>query len=340
MFGKKRGFDSKRYIEAQSAAVLKRINEFDKLYLEFGGKLTYDGHATRVLPGFNPSTKIDLLKNLGDLEIIYCVNARDLESNKILGDFGLSYEKQVLKDIHDIRKKGLNVNHLCITFYTDSDKILNFKKKIERLNIPIYCYKHISGYPNNFKKIIEEFSKQKFIKTKSKLVIVTGAAGGSGKMSVAMSQVYKERKKKVNAGFSKYELFPIWNLPLNHPINYAYEAATADLGDYNVIDNYHLKAHGEKAINYNRDVENFKILETIYTLVAGKKVLSRFRSPTDMGMNMAKEGIINDKICRKAAIKEIKRRYKLYKKEYLAGREEKETVFRVKKIIEKIKKSQ
>lgn len=331
-----KGFDSDKYINAQSAAVLRRIKEFDKLYLEFGGKLTYDGHASRVLPGFKPSTKIDLLKSLGDLEIIYCVNARDLEGNQRLGDFGLTYEDQVLKDIKDIRKRGLQVNHLCITFYNNSQRILKFKNKIKKMKIPIYSYNHITGYPNNIKKIIEEFSKQKMIKTKTKLVIITGAAGGSGKMSVAMSQVYKERKNGINAGFSKYELFPIWNLPLNHPINYAYEAATADLGDYNMIDPYHLKSYSKKAVNYNRDVENFGILKKIYSLVAGKKILSRFKSPTDMGMNMAKEGIVNDKICRDAAIKEIKRRYKIYKKEFLLGRESEDTIIRIKKILKKI----
>lgn len=333
---KKKGFDSKRYIAAQSAAVLKRINEFDKLYLEFGGKLTYDGHASRVLPGFKPSTKIDLLKNLGDLEIIYCINANDLDSSKRLGDFKLTYREQALKDISDIKKKGLSVNHLCITFYKNRDRVNKFREEIQNMGINVYTHNEIEGYPDETDKILKGFLKQNFIKTKSKLIVVTGAAGGSGKMATAMAQVYHERKKGIKAGFSKYELFPIWNLPLAHPVNIAYEAATADLGDYNVIDPYHLKAYGKRAVNYNRDVENFSILKKIYSLVAGRKINSKFKSPTDMGMNMAKEGIINDKICRKAAIKEIKRRYKIYKKEFEAGRETKETVKRMEKILKKI----
>ncbi|NCN86858.1 DUF1846 family protein [archaeon] len=335
---RKKGFSSERYIEAQSAAVLKRINEFDKLYLEFGGKLTYDGHASRVLPGFKPTTKIDLLKNLGELEIIYCINANDLESDRRLGDFELTYREQTLKDIKEIRKNGLEVNHLCITFFEGRSEVKKFKKEIENLGIKVYTHKRIEGYPDKVNKIIDGFSKQRFIKTKTKLVIVTGASGGSGKMATAMAQVYNERKNGVNAGFSKYELFPIWNLALNHPINIAYEAATADLGDYNMIDSYHWKAYKIKAVNYNRDVENFKILRKIYSLVAGKKILSRFKSPTDMGINMAKKGIIDDKICRSAAIKEIKRRDKIYKKEFKAGRESIETVKRMKKILNKIKK--
>jgi uncharacterized protein (UPF0371 family) len=334
---KKKGFDSKRYIDSQSASVFKRINEFDKLYLEFGGKLTYDGHATRVLPGFKPSTKIDLLKNIKDLEIIYCVNANDLESSKRLGDFRLSYREQALKDINDIRKKGLNVNYVCITFYEPKDRIKKFKKEIENLGIKVYCHKIIEGYPNDINKILEGYSKQKFIKTKSKLVIVTGVAGGSGKMATAMAQIYNEKKRGIKAGFSKYELFPIWNLPLNHPINIAYEAATADLGDFNIIDPYQLKSRKIKAVNYNRDVENFRILKKIYSLVAGKKINLRFKSPTDMGINMAKEGIIDDKICKKAAIKEIKRRYEFYKKEFNLGRESKETIKRMENILKKIK---
>lgn len=332
----KKGFDSRKYIEAQSVEVLKRIKEFDKLYLEFGGKLCYDGHASRVLPGFKPSTKIDLLKNLGDLEIIYCINANDLLSSRRLGDFELNYEEQVMKDIRDIRKKGLRVNYMCITFYRRNEMISKFEKKITKMKIPIYHHKRIVGYPNDVRKIISGYSKQELIPTKSKLVVVAGASGGSGKMATAMAQVYNERKKGINSGFSKYELFPIWNLPLNHPVNLAYEAATADLGDYNMIDPYHLKAYSKKAVNYNRDVENFKILKKIYSLVAGKKILSRFKSPTDMGINMAKEGIIDDDICRRAGVREIKRRYKIYKKEFEKGRESEKTVLRMEEIMREI----
>jgi len=335
---KKKGFDYKKYIDAQSLAVLKRISEFDKLYLEFGGKLTYDGHASRVLPGFKTSTKIELLKNLGDLEIIYCLNAKDLEGKRKLGDFNLTYQEQALKDFSDIKKFGLKVNHLCITRFDGEKQAKAFGDKIEKKGIDVYYHKEIEGYPANVKKIIQGYATQPLIKTKAKLIIVTGASGGSGKMATCMTQVYNEKRKGKKAGYSKYELFPIWNLPLNHPINIAYEAATADLGDYNMIDPYHLKAHKIKAINYNRDVENFAILKKLYELAAGKKGTLRFKSPTDMGMNMAKKGIINDKVCRKAAIKEIKRRDKVYKKEYKAGRESEETINRMKEILKKIKK--
>jgi uncharacterized protein (UPF0371 family) len=335
MFNKK-GFDTKRYIDAQSATVLKKINEFDKLYLEFGGKLTYDGHASRVLPGFKPSTKVDLLKSLGYLEIIYCVNANDLKSGRRTSDFNMTYEDKVLKDISDIKKKGLKVNYLCITFFENDSSVKRFGEKIRKKGIDIYYHKKIEGYPENMTKVLAGYSKQAFIKTKAKLIIITGVAGGSGKMATAMAQVYNEKKNGVKAGFSKYELFPIWNLPLNHPVNVAYEAATADLGDYNMIDPYHFKAYKKKAVNYNRDVENFAILKKIYSLVAGKKINSKFKSPTDMGMNAAKKGIVDDEKCRKAAIKEIKRRDRVYKKEFKLGRESEDTIKRMQKILKKI----
>lgn len=332
-----KGFDSERYIDAQSAAVLKRISEFDKLYLEFGGKLTYDGHAARVLPGFKPTTKIDLLKNLGDLEIIYCINAKDLESEKRTSDFDLTWEDKAIKDIDEIKKHGLKVNFVCITRFTNEKKAKAFAKKIRTKGIKVYYHREIAGYPNDVDTIIKGYRTQSHIPTKSKLVIVTGIAGGSGKMATCMTQVYNEKLKGKKAGYSKYELFPIWNLPLNHPINIAYEAATADLGDYNMIDPYHLKAYKIKSINYNRDVENFAILKKLYELASGKKGKLKFKSPTDMGMNKAKVGIINDGACRKAAIKEIKRRGKVYKKEYKAGRETKQTVDTINKILNKVK---
>lgn len=332
----KKAFDSQRYIDAQSVKVLKRIGEFDKLYLEFGGKLCYDGHASRALPGFKPSTKIDLLKQLGELEIIYCINARDLESEKRLGDFGLTYENQAFKDIKTIRKKGLEVNHVCITLFEGEKKAKKFAEKIKKKGIQVYFHKPINGYPEKINNILAGYKKQSFVKTKSKLIIITGVSSGSGKMATAMSQVYHERLIGVKAAFSKYELFPIWNLTLNHPVNVAYEAATADLKDYNMVDPYHLKAYKKRAINYNRDVENFFILKKIYSKVAGKKIAKRFKSPTDMGINEAKKGIINDEKCRLAAIKEIKRRNKIYRKEFRAGRESEGTVLRMKKILKKV----
>lgn len=329
----KKGFSAEKYIDAQTKAVFNRIKEFDKLYLEIGGKLVYDMHASRVLPGFKKTTKIELLKKLGKLEIIYCVNAKDLEGKSHLADFDLTYEKQCLKDISDIEKYGLKVNHLCITRFEDEEKAWKFREKILRKKIPVYFHREIPGYPKNISKIISGYAKQPFIPTKTKLVIVTGPAGNSGKMATALTQVYNERRKGVKAGYSKYELFPIWNLPLNHPVNLAYEAATANLGDINMIDPYNYSAYHVKAINYNRDIENFKILKKIYEKATNKKSALRFKSPTDMGINMAKKGIIDDEICRRRAIKEIKRRYKIYYKEYKKGRERKKTLDRMYEIM-------
>ncbi|MDA3836908.1 MAG: DUF1846 family protein [Nanoarchaeota archaeon] len=332
---KKIGFDSKRYLNAQSTKIFQRLNLYDRLYIEFGGHLTYDGHASRVLPGYKPDNKIKLLKSLGEIDIIYCINAKDLQSKKHLGDFNLSYQEQTLKDIQDLKKSGLKVSFACITRYENEPQAKEFKKTLTSKGIKTYYHKEIKDYPNSINAVLKGYDNQPYIPIKKKITIITGAAGGSGKMATALCQVYKDRKKKIKAGYTKFETFPIWNLPLNHPINIAYEAATADLGDKNMIDPYHLKAYKIKAVNYNRDIENFAILKKIADKLFIKGNFP-YKSPTDMGVNMAKEGIINEEICKKAAIKEIKRRMKVYTKEYKAGREPIETINRMKEILKKI----
>jgi uncharacterized protein (UPF0371 family) len=331
----RKGFDYKKYISIQSSEILKRLNLFDRLYLEIGGKLVYDMHAYRVLPGYKKTTKIDLLKKLGDLEIIYCINSKDLISSRHLGDFDLNYKKQVLKDIKDIKKKNLKVDFICITRYSGEKKVNVFKNFLERKGFKVIVHQEIKNYLEDVNNVLKCYSKEKRIPVSKKIIVITGPAGGSGKMSTALNQIYLDGKKGIKPGFAKYETFPVWNLPLNHPINVAYEAATADLGDINMFDPYHKEAYGIKAVNYNRDIKNFGILKKI-----GEKLFPEgkfpYKSPTDMGVNMIKEGMINDEICCKAAIKEIKRRDKLYSSEFKKGRETKSTIDRMKKVIKKI----
>lgn len=332
----KKGFDYKKYIDAQSAELYRRLNKFERLYLEFGGKLISDGHASRVLPGYKKTTKIDLLKKLENFEIIYCVNAKDLESGEILSDFKLNYYKQTIKDIKAIEKAGFIVRHVLITMYEGEKKALQLKKELQTKKRKVLFHYKIKEYPDNLKKVLEGYNNQPFLKLKEKLIILTGTAGGSGKMATCLSQICHEIKKGKNTGFAKFETFPIWNLPLSHPINIAYEAATANLGDINMIDPYHKKAYNKSAVNYNRDIENFTILKKIINKITKKKHPFGYKSPTDMGISMAKEGIIDDEVCKKAATKEIKRRWKIYNKEFRKGREKKDTIERMKKILKKI----
>jgi uncharacterized protein (UPF0371 family) len=332
----KKGFNSKKYIEAQILEVLKRSIGFERLYLEFGGKLIYDMHASRVLPGYKKTTKINLLKKLGDIEIIYCVNARDLESRRILKDFNLTYEEQVLKDIKDIEKTKLKVGYIVITRYSGERKALGLKRKFEKKKKKVFFHFEILGYPNDMPKVLEGFSRQSYFPVKKKIIVVTGTAGGSGKMAVCLSQIYHELKQGMKTSFSKFETFPVWDLPINHPVNIAYEAATADLQDKNMIDPYYKRAHNKNAVNYNRDIENFKILKDIFSEISNRKNLFKFKSPTEMGINMISKGITNDAVCRKAAIKEIKRRYKIYYREFLEGRESGKTIKRMKELLKKV----
>ena len=331
----KRGFDTEKYIRAQKKEILKRMKKFDRLYLEVGGHLAYDGHASRVLPGYDPKTKLRLLKDLGKLEIIYCVNAKDLSSKKRLGDFNLNYKKQTLKDLRFFKRAGLKVDYVVITRFSDEKQAKKLKKILDKKVRKVYFHNEIKGY-SNVKNAIKGYEKNSSIPITSKLVIVTGAASGSGKMAVTMSQIYSDRKRKIKSGFAKLETFPVYDLPLKHPINIAYEAATADLQDKNKIDPYHLKHHKKKAVNYNRDIDNFEILMKISRLITKKKSAFGYYSPTDMGVSNTKAGIIDEEICKQAAINEIKKREKVYLKEYKRGREKKETLTRMKEIMKKI----
>ncbi|MCK4531398.1 MAG: DUF1846 family protein [Candidatus Aenigmarchaeota archaeon] len=335
---KKLGFDIGKYLEAQSSEILKRVKKFDKrLYLEFGGKLCYDYHAARVLPGYEPDTKIRLFKKLSkDMQIIYCVSAKDIQRGKMRGDFGLPYDQQTLKDIGDLKDKGLNVSCVAITLYKGESLADRFKKRLENLGIKVYVFTEIKGYPNDFNFIVSDkgYGSQPYIEIEKPLVVVTGAGGGSGKMSLCLSQMYHDHKRGINSGFAKFETFPIWNLSISHPVNIAYEAATADLGDYNMVDPFHKKKYGVTSINYNRDVENFELMKNILDRILGKGSIP-YNSPTDMGVNKAKVGIINDEICREAGKGEIIRRYFRYKEEMMLGVESKETVERAKEIARK-----
>lgn len=332
----KKGFDTDKYLILQKKEILKRAAKFNRLYLEFGGHLCYDGHASRVLPGYRPKLKIELLKNIKDLEIIYCVSAKDLNTKKRLGDFKLDYKKQTLQDLISLRKSGLKVSAVTITRYSGEKHARDFGKLLAK-KYNIYFSPEMKNYLKGARYAYKGYKNYPYIPVKSKIVVVTGAAGGSGKMATAMSQMYHEGKIGKDVGYAKFETFPIWNLPINHPINIAYEAATADLGDFLEYDPYHFKAYGIKAVNYNRDIQNFAILMKIAKLITKKKDALGYKSPTDMGISQSKKAIINDKICRKAALNEIKRRWKRYNSEYKAGREFKKTILRMRDIMKKAK---
>ena len=304
------GFDNEKYLKMQSEHIRDRINQFDnKLYLEFGGKLFDDFHASRVLPGFAPDAKLRMLMQLSDqAEIVMAISASDIEKNKIRGDLGITYDSDVLRLIDEFRGRGLYVGSVVITQYSGQHSADAFKKRLQKLGIPVYIHYTIPGYPHNVPLIVsdEGYGKNEYIETTRPLVVVTAPGPGSGKMATCLSQLYHEHKRGVNAGYAKYETFPIWNLPLKHPVNLAYEAATADLNDVNMIDPFHLEAYGKTAVNYNRDIEIFPVVNAMFELIAGK---SPYHSPTDMGVNMAGNCIIDDEVCQEASRKEIIRRY-------------------------------
>lgn len=304
------GFDNEKYLNMQSEHIRQRINQFDnKLYLEFGGKLFDDYHASRVLPGFSPDSKLRLLKQLSDqAEIVIVISARDIEKNKIRGDLGITYDSDVLRLMDSFRDNSLYVGSVVITQYSGQESATLFKNRLENLNIPVYIHYSINGYPSNIPLIIsdEGYGKNDYIETSRPLVIITAPGPGSGKMATCLSQLYHEHKRGIHAGYAKFETFPIWNLPLKHPVNLAYEAATADLNDINMIDPFHLEAHGITTVNYNRDVEIFPVLNTIFEKIYGK---SPYKSPTDMGVNMAGNCICDDETCQEASRQEIVRRY-------------------------------
>ncbi len=304
------GFDNEKYLTMQSEHIRERINQFDnKLYLEFGGKLFDDYHASRVLPGFAPDSKLRLLKQLSDqAEIVIVISARDIEKNKVRGDLGITYDSDVLRLMDSFKDNGLYVGSVVITQYSGQESAQLFKNRLENLNIRVYIHYNINGYPSNIPLIVSDdgYGKNEYIETSRPLVIVTAPGPGSGKMATCLSQLYHEHKRGIHAGYAKFETFPIWNLPLKHPVNLAYEAATADLNDINMIDPFHLEAYGITTVNYNRDVEIFPVLNTIFEKIYGK---SPYKSPTDMGVNMAGNCICNDEVCREASRQEIVRRY-------------------------------
>ncbi len=304
------GFDNDLYIQKQSEQIAKRIAMFGgKLYLEFGGKLFDDFHASRVLPGFAPDTKISMLKSLSqNAEIVIAIKAGDIERSKIRGDYGITYDEDVLRLIDAFHGKGLYVSSVVITQFKGQAAAETFRKKLERNHIRVYYHYPIEGYPSNVAQIVSEegFGKNEYIETSRPLVVVTAPGPGSGKMATCLSQLYHENRRGVKAGYAKFETFPVWNLPLKHPVNLAYEAATADLDDVNMIDPYHLEAYGKLAVNYNRDVEVFPVLSAIFEKISGE---CPYKSPTDMGVNMAGFCISDDQAVCSAANEEILRRY-------------------------------
>ena len=306
----KLGFDNNKYLTMQSAHIRERIAQFDnKLYLEFGGKLFDDYHASRVLPGFQPDSKLQMLLQLKDqAEIVVVISAEDIVNNKVRGDYGITYDMDVLRLIDAFQGMGLFVGSVCVTMYTAHPDVENFEAKLNSLGIRNFRHYKIAGYPNDVAHIVSDdgYGKNDYIETERPLVVITAPGPGSGKMAVCLSQLYHEYKRGVKAGYAKFETFPIWNLPLKHPVNLAYEAATADLNDVNMIDPFHLEAYGKTTVNYNRDVEIFPVVNAMFELIAGK---SPYRSPTDMGVNMAGNCIIDDDVCREASLNEIVRRY-------------------------------
>lgn len=328
-------FDTNKYLEEQTKKIRERVSQFEKLYLEFGGKLCYDMHAARVLPGYRPTAKIELLKKLGDIEIIYCVGAKDIERGRVRRDFGLTYDNQTLKDISDIKEFGLRVNSVVITRCENESSIKLLKKKLEDFGVNVFIHTEIPGYPNDIEKVLEGYDRQPYVRSDKKLSIITGAGGGSGKMAVCLSQIFHERKKGMKTGYAKFETFPIWNLPLKHPINIAYEAATADLKDLNAIDPFHKKAYDVDAVNYNRDIENFSILTSLIKGITGEENPFGYKSPTDMGVNTAAVGIINEDACKEASKQEIIRRYFRYFREKVEGIETEETIKQISGIMDK-----
>ena len=304
------GFDNQKYLTMQSEHIRERISQFgDKLYLEFGGKLFDDYHASRVLPGFAPDSKLNMLLQLADqAEIVIAINAADIEKNKIRLDLGITYDVDVLRLIQEFRDKGLYVGSVVITRYTGQPTADLFRTKLEHLGIRVYRHYPIEGYPNNIAHIVsdEGYGKNDYIETTKPLVIITAPGPGSGKMATCLSQLYHENKRGIKAGYAKFETFPIWNIPLKHPVNLAYEAATADLNDVNMIDPFHLEAYGVTTVNYNRDVEIYPVLASMFEGIYG---YCPYKSPTDMGVNMAGNCIIDDEACQEASRQEIIRRY-------------------------------
>ncbi len=305
----KKGFDNAKYVKIQSKKIKERFKLFDKLYLEVGGKLFDDSHASRILPGFKSDVKISMFQELkDDLEIIFCINAGDIEKNKTRGEYGITYDQETLSLINKSKKMGFSVNSVVITLYKNQVSVDKFINKLNRNGIKTYVHTATKGYPTDVDMIVSEegYGANSYIETTKPLILVNAPGPGSGKLATCLSQIYHENKRGVNAGYAKFETFPVWNLPLKHPINLAYEAATADLNDVNMIDPFHLEKYGVTAVNYNRDIETFPILQSILRKVSNKDI---YCSPTDMGVNMVGFCITDESIVEEACKKEIVRRY-------------------------------
>lgn len=332
------GFDNEKYLKEQTAAILEKMKMFsNKLYLEFGGKLFFDYHASRVLPGFEPNVKMRLLNLLKDkADILLCIYAGDIERKKLRADFGITYDVDALKLIDDLRDWGLDILGVVITRFDNQPAAKIFKNRLERQDIKVYTHRFTKGYPTDIDVIVsdEGYGANEYIPSEKSLVIVTGPGPGSGKLATCLSQLYHDYKQGLRAGYAKFETFPIWDLPLKHPVNVAYEAATADIGDFNLVDPFHLKAYGRPVVNYNRDVEVFPVLKRILKKLSGDE--SIYKSPTDMGVNRASSGIIEPEAVIEASKQEIIRRYFRYCCEYVMGFVDKETVQRVELLMKEL----
>ena len=332
------GFDNEKYLRDQTGAILERVGMFDnKLYLEFGGKLLFDYHASRVLPGFDPNVKMRLLQKLRDkADIILCIYAGDIERRKLRADFGITYDVDAMKLIDDLRDWDLEVCAVVITRFDDQPAAVTFKSKLERFGIRVYTHRATPGYPTDVDTIVSDrgYGANSAVETTKPLVVVTGPGPGSGKLATCLSQLYHDHQRGAESGYAKFETFPIWNLPVKHPVNVAYEAATADLGDFNLIDPFHLEAYGEAVINYNRDVDAFPVVKRILARIMGAADV--YQSPTDMGVNRAGFAIVDDAVCREAAKQEIIRRYFRSACEEIMGYAGADTVERAQLLMEEM----
>ncbi len=332
------GFDNALYLREQSEYIRERAKLFqNKLYLEFGGKLVHDHHAARILPGFHPTAKIELLERLKDqAEILICVYAGDIERRKTRADFGITYDLDVLRLIDDMRRREILVRGVVVTRYDRQPVVDTFIRRLEQHEIPVWRHRAIAGYPADVDRIVSDdgYGSNPYIPTERPIVVVTGPGPGSGKMATCLSQVFHEHRRGIAAGYAKFETFPIWSLPLKHPVNIAYEAATADLGDFNQVDPFHLEAYGQTSINYNRDVEIFPVVRRILERIMGAERV--YKSPTDMGVNRAGFAICDDAVCRNASTQEVIRRFFRYQCEYKMGLTGKDTVDRVRIIMEEL----
>jgi len=330
------GFDNKKYVKIQSKKIKERFKLFDKLYLEVGGKLFDDSHAARILPGFKNDVKISMFKELkDDLEIIFCINAGDIEKNKIRGEYGITYDSEILNLINKSKRLGFTVNSVVITLYKNQVSVDKFIKKLNRNGIKTYIHTFTKGYPTDVDTIVsdEGYGANPYIETTKSLILVNAPGPGSGKLATCLSQIYHENKRGVNAGYAKFETFPVWNLPLKHPVNLAYEAATADLKDVNMIDPFHLEKYGETAVNYNRDIETFPILKNILSKVCQKDI---YNSPTDMGVNMIGYCITDNDVVEDASKKEIVRRYYNEQNNYKMGLCDEDTFKKIKLLMNEL----